>query len=104
MDEKTSSRQLHFGYFRTACKHELNLLVHYVFTKILFRSGYSLERWGKSTNVMILKEPGIYDIDRLRTIVLYEADFHNNNNNNNNKYFGKSMMQFMTGNNVLTKE
>ena len=99
MDEKTSSRRLHFGHFKAACKHELNLLTHYVFAEIPFRSGYSPKRWKNATNVMILKEPGIYDIDRLRTIVLYEADF-----NHNNKYLGRSMMQFTTRNKMLAKE
>ena len=48
---------------------------------------------------MTLKEPGIYGIDRLRTIVLYEDDF-----NHNNYYYGRSMMIFTTGNNMLARE
>ena len=64
------------------------MMTHYVLAEISFRTGYALERWRTATSVMILKGAGIYDIDRLRTIVLYEAD-----SNHNNKFFGRSMMQ-----------
>ena len=48
---------------------------------------------------MILKSAGIFDIDRLRTIVLYEADF-----NHNNKFLGRSMMQHTVPRNRIAKE
>jgi hypothetical protein len=34
--EKTSSRHLHFGHFKAACKNELNILVHYILAEIPF--------------------------------------------------------------------
>jgi hypothetical protein len=37
---------------------------------------YSLTRWQDIVNAMILKDPGGYQINRLRIIHLYEADFH----------------------------
>jgi exonuclease III len=88
IDEKTSSRHLHFGHFKAACSNELNILVHYVLAEIPFRSGYSPKRWQTATNVMILKKSGVFDVNKLRTIVLFEADF-----NQNNKHFGRSMMK-----------
>jgi hypothetical protein len=88
IDEKTSSRHLQFGHFKAACKNESNILMHYVLAEIPFRSGYSPARWKNATNVMILKKSGVFDVNKLRTIVLFEADF-----NQNNKHFGRSMMK-----------
>ena len=48
---------------------------------------------------MILKKSGLYNVDKLRTIVLYEADF-----NHNNKFLGKSMMQYAVPRNLIAKE
>ena len=99
MKEKNSSRELHFGHFKAACGNPLNIMSHYMFAEIPFRAGYAMERWRSATNVMILKETGNYDIDRLRTIVLYEADF-----NHNNKFFGKSIMNHTVPNKRIAKE
>jgi hypothetical protein len=38
--------------------------------------GFYLERWTKVTNVMIYKEPGNYNLEKLRVIHLFEADFN----------------------------
>lgn len=99
MNEKTSSRRLHFGHFKAACQNDLNMMVHYTLAEIPFRTGYSLERWKKATTVMILKEEGNYAIEKLRTIVLFEADF-----NHNNKFFGRQMMHHAIDNHFLAKE
>ena len=56
MNEKISSIHLHFGHFKAACRNDLVMMVHYILAEIPFRSGYSLNRWQKATNVMILKE------------------------------------------------
>ena len=48
---------------------------------------------------MILKKEGNTDIDKLRTLVLFEADF-----NHNNKFLGRSMMHHMVDSNALAKE
>ena len=99
MDERTSSRELHFGHFKAATRNRPNILLHYALAEIPFRTGYSPRRWRKATNLMILKKQGIHQVDKLRTIVLYEADF-----NHNNKFFGKKMMEHMKDNNILAKE
>jgi hypothetical protein len=98
-DERTSSQHLHFGHFKAACKNELNILVHYVLAEIPFRSGYSPKRWKNATNVMILKKARVFDIKKLRTIVLFEADF-----NQNNKYFGQLMMHHTVSQGSIAKE
>ena len=42
-------------------------------------SGFTPERWRKGTDVMILKAPNVFLLEKLRTIVLYEADFNHEN-------------------------
>lgn len=38
--------------------------------------GYSFDRWKEIVNVMILKDPGVFRIHRLRVIHIYEADYN----------------------------
>jgi endonuclease/exonuclease/phosphatase family metal-dependent hydrolase len=40
------------------------------------RLGFYLQRWTKVINVMIYKEPGNFNLDKLRVIHLFEADFN----------------------------
>ena len=87
MNERTSSRQLHFGHFKACSKKTALNGVNYVLAEVPFQSGYSPERWNNATDVMILKKAGLYDVEKLRTNVLYEADF-----NHNNKWLGRKMM------------
>ena len=53
MDEKNTSRRLHFGHFKAACNHNKNILLHYALAEIPFRTGFSPLRWQQATNVMI---------------------------------------------------
>ena len=99
MKERTSSQRLHFGHFKAACKSKLNIMTHYMLAEIPFRTGYTLNRWLNSTNVMILKQAGVYDISKLRTIVLFEADFNHNNN-----FFGRAMMNHTVPRQRISKE
>ena len=97
--ERTSSRRLHFGHFKASCINPLLLMSHYYMAEVPFKTGYSPLRWQNATNVMILKEEGVYDVEKLRTIVLFEADF-----NQNNKHLGRSMMQHCVKNNLISEE
>ena len=97
--EDTATGSIHFGHFKASTEHKLNLLLHYALAEIPFRSGYTPERWKQATNVMILKKEGITDIDRLRTIVLFESDY-----NHNNKYLGRHMMKHCMKNKMMAKE
>ena len=99
VNEQTSSRSIHFGHFKAALSSTTILLTHYALAEIPFCSGYIPERWKQATNIMILKKEGITDIDRLRTIVLMEADY-----NHNNKYLGRAMMYHSIAHNLLAKE
>ena len=99
MNEITGTRDIHFRHFEAAMKSDLNLLLHYAPAEIPMRSGYTPIRWKQASDLMILKKEGTHDVEKVRTIVLFEADF-----NHNNKFLGKAMMQHTVLNNMLTKE
>ena len=99
MKERTSSSYPHFGHYKAVCKHNLNLMTIYTLAEIPFRTGISPATWKKASNVMILKKAGLYDVDKLRTIVLYQSAF-----NHNNKYLGKEMVNHTIKNNLLAPE
>jgi hypothetical protein len=72
------------GEFDAAAEGELSTkykaqrileLVHGLATTTT-RLGFYLQRWTRVINVMIYKEPGNYNLDKLRVIHLFEADFN----------------------------
>ena len=99
MKKKTWTYDLHFGHFQAACNHEHNLLVHYILAEIPFRTGFSPSRWKVATNVMILKKAGLFNIEKLRTLCLFQSDF-----NHNNKFMGKKLMEHSVDNGLIAKE
>ena len=99
MKEKTSSRDVHFGHYKAAAEDNNIMHLHYLIAEIPFHTGYSPTRWKSATNVMILKKAGKTDIDKLRTLVLFESDF-----NHNYKFLGRSMMHHMNDTEAIAKE
>ena len=99
MKEKTSSHDVHFGHFKASCSHRRNLLVHYVMAEVPFRTGFAPSRWKKATNVMILKKAGLFNIDKLRTLCLFQSD-----HNHNNKFLGREMMSHAMEHQHIAKE
>ena len=83
MKERTGTHDLHFGHFIASCDHQHNLLVHFIMADIPFKTGFSPTRWHQATNIMILKKAGLFDIEKLSTLCLFQADY-----NHNNKYLG----------------
>ena len=77
--EKTSSGALHFGHFKAGAGTKDIGWVHYTMSMIPMTAGFTPNRWKQGTDVMILKAPNVYLLDKLRTIVLYEADFNHEN-------------------------
>ena len=69
--ERISSHDIHFGHFQDACKHKENMHVHYIMAEVPFQTGFSPSRWQNTTNVMILKRAGLFDIEMLRTLCLF---------------------------------
>ena len=66
---------------------------------IPFLSGYLSSRWQQGINVMLEKKRGNFRVDKLRTILLYEADF-----NMNNKHAGRDVMSKVERALTLAKE
>lgn len=87
--EKTSSSLsgLHFGHYKAAASSDMLSEFHAFFTEIVFRSGYSLKRWQRGLQVILEKKPGVRLVNKLRAILLMEADF-----NFGNKLFVGSRM------------
>ena len=95
----SSPSKLHMGHCKSGI---LDLSINWFNTSLAnipFLSGYSPKRWQHGINVMIKKVKGDYRVDKLRTILLYEADF-----NMNNKYLGKEMMKTAEQRKILAPE
>ena len=79
---------LHFGHYKAlASDGELS---SWAASKLYesFYSGTYPSRWLSGTDVMIEKKAGIYAVDQLRTILLFQPDF-----NFGNKAIGRQMMR-----------
>jgi hypothetical protein len=87
--EQTASgrSQLHFGHFIAACCHFKLKHIEYEQAQFPLKTGYSPVRWQQGIEVMLLKQPNNFHVNRLRAILLFEADF-----NHNNKRIGRCLM------------
>ena len=64
-----------------------------------YQHGFVPDAWIPMTDVEILKKAGVYDIEKMRTILLMNAEF-----NTNNKKLGQDMMQNAEANAALPRE
>ena len=89
--EKTSSSfsGLHFGHWKAASHSRALASIHAKSIELAFRMGLPLKRWKVGLSVMLEKIPGITLVDKLRAILLMEADF----NFGNKLLLGKRMVQ-----------
>lgn len=76
--KKTSSSILgrHFGHYRAAGTDNTLAALHAKMCEIPYSKGYALQRWTHALTVMPEKEPGILDVEKLRAILLLEANFN----------------------------
>ena len=86
--EQTASGELHMGHFKAGARHRNIGWVHFHLSTLPMSSGYSPKRWQHGIDVMLLKSPEVYLLKKLRTIVLYEANF-----NYENKRLGRDAMK-----------
>lgn len=79
---------LHFGHFQAIASDPL--LSQWALSRLYdgFFSGASPDRWKIGTDIMIEKKAGVYNVDKLRTILLFQPDF-----NFGNKVIGRAMMR-----------
>ena len=76
--ERTASSisGLHFGHYKAAASSDLLSLLHASIIDSAFNRGYPLSRWTKGLSCMLEKEEGVIKVDKLRAILLLEADFN----------------------------
>ena len=67
--------------------------------EIPYRTGLFPDRWQKGVDVMLQKQQGNYRVEKLRAILLYEADF-----NQNNKRYGRQIINLAEKYNALAVE
>jgi Reverse transcriptase (RNA-dependent DNA polymerase) len=79
---------IHFGHFKASCQMSSLCNLDKWFIEVAIKTGYSLTRWHQGIDVMIPKKQDSLRVDKLRTIVLMEADF-----NYLNKIVGRRIMK-----------
>ena len=79
--EKTSSSEsgIHFGYYIAGVQSDIISQHDAINTTLCNKWGISLDRWGRGMSCMLEKIPGCCLIEKLRSIILMEADFNANN-------------------------
>lgn len=100
--ESTSSSisGLHFGHYKAAAECPFMSEIHALTCQLAYGSGYSLTRWQAGLSVMLEKEKGVIKVDKLRAILLMEADF----NFLNKLIFGSRMVRRALQNGEIPKE
>lgn len=83
----TGKSGVHFGHFKASIQNQTIMDIDRKLAEVSLKYGYSLTRWQQGTDIMIPKKSDSIRVDRLRTIVLFEADF-----NFVNKIIGKRLM------------
>ena len=76
--EKTSSSysNTHFGHWKAAAFNDGLAEHHAMFIQLVCQSGTYLNRWSTGLTVMLEKVAGNFRVDKLRAILLMEADFN----------------------------
>jgi hypothetical protein len=76
--EHTSSSLsgLHYGHYKAAAQSDLLSEMHALMTKLAVTGGAPLACWESGLSVMLEKTKGIIQVDKLRAILLMEADFN----------------------------
>ena len=87
--EMTSSgpSMIHFGHFIAGSQDPDIAAMDATLSCFPFLTGYSPHRWRKGLDVMIPKRAGLYNVEKLRAILLYECDY-----NMGNKRIGRITM------------
>ena len=66
---------IRFSHFKASAINQFVSDFEAAMTNIPFATGISPARWQTGVNVMIEKKPGNFRVDKLCTILLFEADF-----------------------------
>ena len=100
--ERTASSisGLHFGHYKAAAASNLLSSIHASSIESAFSRGYPLQRWTRGLSCMLEKEEGVIKVDKLRAILLLEADF----NFATKLLVGKRMVDNLEGGEDLAEE
>ena len=90
---------LQFPHFKAALKNPDLAAADYILREIPFRTGFSPKAWQTITDLQIYKKNRDLDVELMRTITLFSADF-----NMNNKLLGKRIMHQAEKFNILQPE
>jgi hypothetical protein len=101
MSEYTTSglSGIHFGHHKASATNPYLASFEATMCEIPYRTGYSPQRYKQSVNAMLLKKQNVKRADKLRTILLLEADF-----NHLNKKMGKDLMRQAERFNLIAPE
>ncbi len=100
--EKTSSSisGMHFGHYKAGARSRAISNYHALKITLALKHGFHLTRWEKGLTVMLEKKPGCQIIEKLRAILLMEADF----NSSNKEIFGCRMLDNVRLYNLMPEE
>jgi len=91
---------LHFGHWKAAAESDTLLEIHAMFTEITVSTRHSPRRWQQGLSVMLEKVLGCRFPEKLRAILLMEANL----NFANKLFFGHRMMMKAEADKAIPKE
>ena len=99
--ERTSAgmSKLHFGMFKAHIKRRKLAEMDASMRSVAYTTGFVYKRWKRGLDVQLLKRVALWLAEKLRTILLLEADF-----NMNNKALGADAMRMGERNNWFTRD
>jgi len=99
--EKTSSSPsgIHFGHYIVGIEEQVVAKLNQLMATIPMLTGISPTRWRMTLNVMLEKLAGNCWVEKLRIIMLFEADF-----NSNNKWLGRTLMKQAASKHILAEQ
>ena len=89
-----------FGHYKAASSSRFLSALHAKFLSGVSATGEYLDRWCQGLTVMLEKVAGNVNVDKLRAILLMEADF----NFVNKLMFGSRLIRWITDKGRLPKE
>ena len=67
---------LHFGHYKAAAQDDDHSEAHAIIFDMVTRMGISLPRWQYGLTVVLEKKPGCLLIEKIRAMLIMEADFN----------------------------
>ena len=96
----SSSRQIHFGHYKVSALSKRFAAFFARKLSFIARTGWAPSRWGFGLTVLLEKIAGIALVNKLRAILLFEAD----SNMFNSFVFGRRAMEMARQHNLIPQE